>query len=168
MWTLLNACKELKDRDIDFHCDFVGGWKDVSEDVFKDAVSRFGLESFVFAHGPKYGDEKEPFFANADVMVFPTYYHNECFPLVLLEGMMHGLTCVSTREAGIPGIIDEGKTGYMVARQDYSQLADAVEKLANNRELCKQMGIAGRKKYEEQFTLPVFEKRITECLKNLL
>lgn len=81
---------------------------------------------------------------------------------------MHGLACVSTREAGIPGIIDEGKTGYMVARKDSNQLADAIEKLANDRELCNQMGIAGRIKYEQQFTLPVFERRITECIKNLL
>ncbi len=168
VWTLLDACVELKNRKVDFHCDFVGGWKDVQPLYFDDAVTNYGLETFVTAHGAKYGDEKEPFFENADVMVFPTYYHNECFPLVLLEGMMHGLACVSTQEAGIPGIIDEGKTGFMVSRRDAKQLADTIEKLANDRNLCNQMGIAGRKKYEAQFTLPVFEHRITACLKNLL
>lgn len=56
--------------------------------------------------GYKYGNKIAAFFENADVMVFPTYYNKECFPLVLLEGMMHGLACVSTREAGIPENID--------------------------------------------------------------
>lgn len=63
----------------------------------------------------------------------------------------------------------------MVSRHDFKQLADIIEQLADiieqlsdNRVLCKQMGIAGRMRYEELFTLPVFEKRITECLKNLL
>ena len=47
-----------------------------------------------------------------DVFVFPTFYHNECFPLVLLEAMQHHLPCISTTEGGIPGIIDDKETGY--------------------------------------------------------
>lgn len=56
----------------------------------------------------------------------------------------------------------------MVSRHDFKQLADVIEHLSDNRVLCKQMGIAARMRYEELFTLPVFEQRITECLKNLL
>ena len=182
VWTLLYACKELMKRGVDFHCDFVGGWKDVSEKSFNDVVADLGIGEYVSAHGAKYGDEKEPFFEKADVMVFPTYYHNECFPLVLLEGMMHGLACVSTREAGIPGIVSgfgletkfdcnassEKATGFLVERKNASQLADAIERLANNQKLWMQMCVEGRKKYVEQFSLPVFEKRLTECIKNLL
>lgn len=56
----------------------------------------------------------------------------------------------------------------MVSRHDFKQLADVIEQLSDNRVLCKQMGIAARMRYEELFTLPVFEKRITECLKKLL
>lgn len=76
--------------------------------------------------------------------------------------------CEESEEAGIPGIIDESKTGFIVSRQDANQLADAIEKLVNDRELCMKMGITGRQKYELQFTLPVFERRIAECIKNLL
>ena len=168
VWTLVDACRLLHDKGIKFECHFVGGWKDITESSFHNCIEAYGLQDCVFAHGAKYGDEKEPFFNIADVMVFPTYYHNECFPLVLLEGMMHGLACISTNEAGIPGIIDNGKTGLIVPRHDYSQLADAIEKLAKDRKLCTQMGKAGRRKYEEQFTLQAFEGRFVDCLKNVI
>ena len=36
-------------------------------------------------HGAKYDNEKDAFLQKADIFVFPTYYDNECFPLVLLE-----------------------------------------------------------------------------------
>ena len=39
------------------------------------------------------------FFENPPVLpLFPTFYHNECFSLVLLEAMEHGLPCISTTE----------------------------------------------------------------------
>ncbi len=168
VWTLVDACRLLHDKGIKFECHFVGGWKDITESSFHNCIEAYGLQDCVFAHGPKYGGEKEPFFKKADVMVFPTYYHNECFPLVLLEGMMHGLACISTNEAGIPGIIDNGNTGLIVPRHDFSKLADAIEKLAKDRKLCAQMGEAGRKRYEEMFTLQAFERRFVDCLKNAI
>lgn len=165
VWTLLQACAELKKRRVRFVCNFVGGWKDITKEMFHAKVDELGLVDCVKAYGAKYGDEKALFLDNADVLVFPTYYHNECFPLVLLEGMMHGLACVSTREAGIPGIIEEGKTGLLVEKKGYVSLADAIERLANDRELCRQMGLAGRQRYEDQFSLDVFEKNFVESIR---
>ncbi len=114
--------------------------------------------------GAKYGVEKDALFRNTDIFVFPTFYHNECFPLVLLEAMQYGLACISTSEAGIPDIIDNGKTGLIVPKKDSIALAESIEKLINDRMLCQQMGQAGRKKYEERFTLDVFEKNICRIL----
>ena len=43
--------------------------------------------------------ERMCFFESPPVLpLFPTFYHNECFPLVLLEAMEHGLPCISTTE----------------------------------------------------------------------
>lgn len=112
--------------------------------------------------GAKFGVDKDILLKNADIFVFPTFYHNECFPLVLLEAMQYGLACISTNEAGIPNIIDDGKTGLIVPKKDCIALADSIEKLINDKKFCLQMGQAGRKKYEEKFTLNVFERNI--CL----
>lgn len=174
VWVLLEACRILKEKGLDFTCCFVGGWKDITEDVFYEKVLASGLtistpnhinnEATIIALGPKYGDDKAKCFNQSDVFVFPTFYHNECFPLVLLEAMQYGLACISTNEAGIPNIIDDGKTGLIVPKKDCIALADSIEKLINDRKLCLQMGQAGRKKYEEKFTLDVFERNICRIL----
>lgn len=98
--------------------------------------------------------------------LFPTFYHNECLPLVLLEAMEHGLPCISTTEGGIPGIVDDGKTGFLVPKHDVAVLADKILLLLNDSVLRSNMGKAGREKFEKEFTLEVFEKRMVEILSN--
>lgn len=168
VWDLLDALHVLKERSKAFTCDFVGGWKDIREEDFRNRVKKLGLDDCVFARGPKYGKDKEVFLQEADIFVFPTYYPKECFPLVLLEAMAHGIACISTDEGGIPGIIDDGKTGFMVERQNVGQLAARIETLLDNPQLCKDMGTAGRKRFEDEFTLDKFEHRFSEILESVV
>ena len=100
--------------------------------------------------------------------MFPTFYSNECFPLVILEAMEYGLPVVSTNEGGIQDIISDGKTGYVVEKQNPAALATALENLFKNPSLCTQMGNAGRKRFEEMFTEEWFEGRMVECLEGTL
>ena len=109
------------------------------------------------------------FFENPPVLpLFPTFYHNECFPLVLLEAMEHGLPCISTTEGGIPGIVDDGKTGFLVPKHDVAVLADKILLLLNDSVLRSNMGKVGREKFEKEFTLEVFEKRMTWILEHIV
>lgn len=120
--------------------------------------------SFIFYLGKRYGEEKTRFLQDADIFVFPTYYPNECFPLVLLEAMQQGLPCISTNEGGIPDIIDEGKTGFIVEKKNAEQLADKISYLINHPERCKEMAENGYKKYRSQFALQMFEERMKGIL----
>ena len=109
------------------------------------------------------------FFENPPVLpLFPTFYHNECFSLVLLEAMEHGLPCISTTEGGIPGIVDDGKTGFLVPKHDVAVLADKILLLLNDSVLRSNMGKVGREKFEKEFTLEVFEKRMTRILEHIV
>lgn len=162
---LLNALKVLKEKGCRFICDFVGGETvEMDAAMFQNEVAKRGLEDMVVYHGRKYGNDKEAFLNGADIFVFPTFYHNECFPLVLLEAMQHHLPCVSTTEGGIPGIIDDGKTGFLVPKHDAENLAEKIQVLLTDAELRQRMGKAGREKFEKEFTLEVFEKRMAEIL----
>lgn len=114
------------------------------------------------------GKDKEAFLNAADIFVFPTFYHNECFPLVLLEAMEHGVACISTTEGGIPDIIDNGKTGFLVPKHDVAALADKILLLLSNPDLRCNMGKAGRVKFEKEFTLNVFENRMTWILEHIV
>lgn len=136
--------------------------------MFQAEVAKRGLEGMVVYHGRKYGKDKEAFLNGAEIFVFPTFYHNECFPLVLLEAMEHGVACISTTEGGIPGIIDDGKTGFLVPKHDVAVLTDKIQLLLNDSVLRCNMGKAGREKFEKEFTLEVFEKRMTRILEHIV
>ncbi|GAA6530413.1 glycosyl transferase [Segatella asaccharophila] len=169
IFVLLDACKILKDQGITFMCDIVGGaTEDLSEKRLKQEINSRGLEKFAGYHGKKYGKDKDAFLRNANIFVFPSYYLNECFPLVLLEAMQYHLICISTDEGGIPEIIDDGKTGYIVEKRNPKVLANKIAYCLQHPEECKAMGDAGYEKYLQQFTLEKFECRmkeiLTECL----
>ncbi|MCM1108570.1 MAG: glycosyltransferase family 4 protein [Clostridium sp.] len=164
VWELVEALALLKEKGLRFVCDFVGGWKDITPEDFNMRLREKGLTGCVQAHGAKYGQEKEEFFNRADIFVFPTYYPNECFPLVLLEAMSHGIACVSTNEGGISSIVDNGKTGILVEKQNPRQLAAALEELMLDMDRCHAMGQEGQARYCQEFTLQRFEERFCGCL----
>ncbi|MBA3285877.1 MAG: glycosyltransferase family 4 protein, partial [Nitrosopumilus sp.] len=157
IFILLEACKFLKKKNLLFNCHFVGAWSDVTEEGFNNTVYEYNLQDHVFVHGPKYGKEKQRFFQLADVFVLPTFYDNECFPLVLLEALQFNLPIVSTPEGGIPDIVIEGETGFLIPKKNSTALAKTLELLINDPHLGFKMGKKGRELYEKEFTLEQFE-----------
>ena len=166
VWTLLDACHILKDRGYGFVCNFVGKWSDIGEEEFAAYLQKHRLEDVVVAHGEKYGNDKEMYWMQADLFILPTY--NECFPLVLLEAMQHGVACIASREGGIVDIIDEGETGYIVPMKNALVLAEKMAYCMEHRDLCREMGRKGRTKFECEFTLQRFEERMCDILKELV
>jgi glycosyltransferase involved in cell wall biosynthesis len=164
VFDLLQACTIVNSHNIDFHCSFVGPWYDITHDEFMDFVIKNDITSKVSYVGAKYGDEKTKLFQNADIFIFPTYYPDECFPLVLLEAMSFSLPCISTNEAAIPEIVDNGKTGFIVPKMDPEALAEKIEILLNINQLREEMGQAGKAKFEEKYTLQVFEKNFIQII----
>ena len=163
---LLDALKILKEHGHDFVCDVVGAESaEIDSDrLNREAIIR-GINDSLVYHGSRYGEEKDVFLRKADIFVFPTYYDSECFPLVLLEAMQQGVPCCSTDEGGIPNIIDDGVTGFITPKQQPLPLADRLERLFTDEALRHRMGMAGRGKYEQSFTLDIFEHRIVDILK---
>jgi glycosyltransferase involved in cell wall biosynthesis len=164
---LLDACNVLKQKRTNFECHFVGAWSDVTELYFMQKIDEYGLNSVVFTHGARYGQEKLTFLKNADIFVFPTFYHYEAFPLVTLEAMQHGLPVISTPEGGIREIVVEGETGFLVPQHNILELALKIEVLINDPELRVKMGLAGRNRFMGKFTLNEFENRIATILKEV-
>lgn len=72
-------------------------------------------------------------------------------PNVVLEAMACGRAVVATDAGDIPYLIEDGRTGFVVPREDETVLADRMAILLNDRELCRRMGNAGRKKAEQAF-----------------
>ncbi len=166
---LLDALRILKDKGVPFVCDFIGGdCPEQSADDFVALIHQKQLEGSAFYRGKKYGVEKENFYRNADIFVFPTFYSAECFPLVLLEAMQYSLPCISTSEAAIPDIVEDGETGFIVHRNNAEALADRIELMIAHPEKRIAMGKNGKEKYQKEFTLNQFEERMKEVLNSII
>lgn len=166
VFVLLNVCKLMQEKRLPFHCTFVGGEGDITEAQFQKIVTKLGLEDIVVYAGRKYKLEKAEIFMQSEIFVHPTF--NDCFPLVLLEAMQFSLPVVSTYEGGIPDIIDNGINGFLVSQKDVSALAEKLEVLIRKPELRQQMGLAGKIKFEKEFTLKKFENNIQIILNQLI
>lgn len=122
----------------------------------------------VIYYGKKYGSDKDAFLDNSDIFVFPTYYPNECFPLVLLEAMQHWVPCITTREGGIPSIIEDGKNGLLVERKNADDLANKIAWMIDHPTIRDGMGHTGWQHYKKDFTLFAFERRFANILEKTL
>lgn len=166
VFELIDACSVLKENGRIFKCDFMGGEGDVNREQFESYVKKKGLTEYVKYHGRRFGKLKEVAYEKADVFVLPTYYPNESFPLVILEAMQHGLPVISTYEGAIPDMIKDGITGFLVPQQNVTALAERLNLLARYPGLRKQMGEEGRMKYENDFSLKVFENNLLTILQD--
>lgn len=165
---LLEACALMKNSCSDFCCHIVGASSsDLTREEVDILVRERNLEEIVQVHGALYGEEKEEFLKKMDALVFPTYYHNECFPFVILEAMKCSLPVISTEEGAIPDMVQDGRSGLLVERENSHALAEAMCYLVNHREEARSMGSRGREMYEANFTEDVFLNNVRAMLREL-
>lgn len=80
--------------------------------------------------GPVYGSEKDAFYEEVDIFVFPSSYTNEAQPLVLLEALARGAAIITT-DRGCMGCDHEGSPGVVFAEADFDAGAQRwIEELA--------------------------------------
>jgi glycosyltransferase involved in cell wall biosynthesis len=162
---LLEACAKLRQRGASFRCKIVGkAASKVEEKQFKDFLQKQQLEGIVEFTGPLYDDGKWEAYAGADIFCFPTHYSAESFGLVAVEAMMFSLPVVSTNWRGLPDIVVDGETGFLVPPKDAKSIAERLEILILDPDLRAAMGAAGRRRYEENFTVEKFRNSMEEAI----
>jgi glycosyltransferase involved in cell wall biosynthesis len=83
--------------------------------------------------------------------IFALASAHEAFGLVLVEAMYAHLPVVATRVGGIPGVVLEGETGYLVPPQDPPALARQLMSLGNDSALSQKMGLRGLDRARNEF-----------------
>ena len=92
-----------------------------------------------------------------DIFVLPSL--SEGLPSAIMEAMAHSLPVIGSHVGGIPELVEDGRTGLLVPPGDPENLAKAIGKLAQDPDTMRQMGIRGRERLEEKFTL---ERKVVE------
>ncbi len=165
---LIQALGIVKRRGNHFSLSLIGKAGDVSLNELKEYLRTCQLETMVNHIGPLYNNAKFEELLKSDLLVFPTYYKKEAFPLVIIEAMQCGLPIISTYHAGIPSLVDEGITGFLIKERNNIELADKIEYLIKNPHESKRMGLAGKQKFDLHFTIGIFEHNLVKVFKDIL
>ena len=91
----------------------------------------------------------------------------EPFGRVVIEGMATGKPVVATKGGGPLDIVEDGNTGYLVSMGNSVELGEAIIKLLNNVELCKEFGSRGRKRVELMFDNKKYAEKIEKIFVRL-
>jgi glycosyltransferase involved in cell wall biosynthesis len=122
----------LVDSGLDFTLDVVGpavGQPGEREKADIETESRrLGIERRISFRGSIPLEQLLPAYAGYDLFVLPTL-PGEGIPRVLLEAMASGLPIVTTRVAGIPGLVTSETNGLLVEEPTVRSLADAVTRI---------------------------------------
>ena len=103
-------------------------------------VEELGIRSSVIM--PGYRDDMPRVLKSMDVFVFPTL--EEAFPNAVMEAMAMRKPVVATHVGGVPDIVQEGQTGYLVPPKDTRAITEKVLALLKDKKLREEMGSRGR------------------------
>ena len=158
---LIHACRLLADNRRPFRCEIIG--EGPLEKELTRQVEDLGLQERVQLPGPKPQHEIRERLAAASIFVLPSMADPgggmDNLPTVIMEAMASGLPVVSTMIGGIPEMVIENETGFLVQPSDAVALADAIERVIDNRSLAQKLGKAGYERAKRLFSI---EKNVRE------
>ena len=141
--------------------------------LFGEGNERAALEAQVAAFGltqrfrmPGFTPDLDRYLPWADVVVLSSF--TEGLPNVLLEASAAGVPVVGTAVGGVPEVIADGETGYVVPPGDPTTLAARLSQFLGDRELRRTMGDAGRRRMQTQFTFESQAEAYLQLLGRLL
>jgi glycosyltransferase involved in cell wall biosynthesis len=118
-------------------------------------ADRLGVSENVTFHGRVDDEELADMYACGDVFVLPaivdSHGDTEGLGVVLLEAMSYRKPVIGTNVGGIPDIIHHEVTGLLVEQKDPGALAEAIERLFEDREFARRLGQQGAAYVQQRF-----------------
>jgi glycosyltransferase involved in cell wall biosynthesis len=98
--------------------------------------------------------------AQADILVVSSFM--EGLPIVLMEAMALGTPVIATRVAGIPELVEDGKSGLLFTPSKWDELADCIRRLVGDDALRMKLAEAGRSAVEGEFDIDRSAKQLRD------
>ncbi len=161
---LIEACRLLRKRGIEFQCHFIGEGPLFSQ--VREQIDRAHLDNQILISSFCTHEEVIDRMRKSDLVVLATAptAGGECegIPNVLKEAMACGLPVVASDAGGIPELVENRVSGILVRPRDPVALADAIQELAGHPSMRQRMGEAGRQKILRDFNLAASNRRRAE------
>jgi len=161
---LLEAARIVLSRRWDLKFIFVGEGP-MREHLMRRA-HEMGIGAKVYFTGFVHDNELEVLYNIADIAVFPSLY--EPFGIVALEAMSAKKPIIVSNVGGLAEIVDDYINGIKVNPGDPWALAQAIERLVDDRELARRLGENGYRKVHEVFSWNIVAKRTIEVYERVL
>lgn len=159
--TLIEAVERLAREYPDVQLHLVGDGDDHAR--LKAMVDQRGMGALVTMWGSLPDAELEAAYACCDVFALPS--RQEGFGVVFLEAMRQGKPCIGGKHGGIPEVVIDGSTGFLVDFGDVDGLYKSLQTLYKHTDLRRAMGVAGQKRFIENFTFSMFRDRYIQAVK---
>jgi glycosyltransferase involved in cell wall biosynthesis len=147
---VVEALRLLKDAGVQFRCLVFGRGDPRYSSHLKGRAAAAGLERFIEWRGAE--RNRSSIYNALDIVAMPSRCE-EAFGLVAAEAGWVGLPVVVTRRGGLPEIVVDGETGFIIEAERPDQLAERLQRLIESPELRRTMGDAGKRRVRERFTL---------------
>ena len=151
----------LAERGKSFRCEIIG--EGPLENDLRRQIDELCLQNNVVLTGAKPQTQLRRRLAAANVFVLPSVIDPDGgmdnLPTVIMEAMATGLPVVSTNIGGIPEMVVENETGFLVQPGDAGAMADAIETVIND---CSSAARLGHSGYERARALFSIEKNVRE------
>src|SRR5437867_3036293 len=158
---LIGACRLLMERGKSFRCAIIG--EGPLEEELHEQIAQLHLQDCVELPGAKPQHEIRQCLATGTVFVLPSMIDPDGgmdnLPTVIMEAMAAGLPVVSTAIGGIPEMVIQNETGFLVSPGDVVALTDAIERLFDDIGLARRLAERGFQRARELFSI---EKNVRE------
>ncbi|MEM7678598.1 MAG: glycosyltransferase family 4 protein [Myxococcota bacterium] len=156
---LLQAFAEAKGKGLDAELVLVGDGPD--RDAVEQRIADLNILEHVTLKGRLPEAKTLEAIADADMLVLASFM--EGLPVVLMEALALNVPVIAPCIAGIPELVEHGKTGYLFPASNWSALADRMLEMAADFEGRRKMAEAGRKRIVEEFDIstsvtPLYER----------
>lgn len=111
-------------------------------------------------------DDMAKVYSQSNIVTLPSFY--EGLPTTLIEGAACGRALIASDIRGCREVIPDGENGLLVPAGDPVSLADAIEKLAFNPSLRRQMGAVSRERAVRDFSTDVINQKTVEIYQHYL
>jgi glycosyltransferase involved in cell wall biosynthesis len=146
---LLKALPLLLQKNLDFHLHIFGTGEASYTNDLKARLGVGDLSSRVTWHG--FVKDISKIYSLIDICVVPSR-SSDPFPTTALEAGASGLPVIATKRGGLPEIIEDGHTGFLVDAEAPEQIAECLHKLICSPDLRQGMGAAARERVHAQFS----------------
>ncbi|MFY8217211.1 MAG: glycosyltransferase family 4 protein [Chthoniobacterales bacterium] len=163
---LIAALEPLRDQS--FECKIVG--QGPLEDQLRSAIVNAGLNDKVELTGPMPESEVSALLACTSIFALPCVNASDGgkdnLPTVIMEAMAASVPVISTRVAGIPEMVIDSETGYLIPEHSPKRLTERLKELIQSPDRAASMGQYGRLLCESKFATSVTTNQLRELFQS--